>query len=224
MFKRLGVLLAGLMLASIACADEVAAPAAPAAWEAGKNYFVIDPPQPTSSGDKVEVLEVFSYACSHCANFQPYAEQLKKSLPAYASFDYMPAIFNAQWEPYARAYYTAQSLGVLDATHQALFDALHRDHTPIRTVDDLATFYSQHGVERAKFLGASGSFEVESKLSRSMQIVRDAGVDGTPTLIVNGKYRTSGATAGGYAQMVELVGWLVAKEHAGDAAKPAKAK
>lgn len=220
MFKHLAILLAGAFAASSALAAE---PGATTAWEAGKHYFVIDPAQPTASGDKVEVLEVFSYACSHCANFQPYAEQLKASLPEYASFDYMPAIFNAQWEPYARAYYTAQSLGVLDKTHQALFDALHRDHMPIRSVDDLASFYSQHGVERAKFLAASGSFEVESKLSRSMQIVRDAGVDGTPTLIVNGKYRTSGATAGGYAQMLELVGWLVEKEHKG-AAKPAKAK
>jgi thiol:disulfide interchange protein DsbA len=221
MLKHLGILLAGLLVATSAIATETAA--APA-WEAGKHYFVIDPALPTASGDKVEVLEVFSYACSHCANFQPYAEQLKKSLPAGASFDYMPAIFNAQWEPYARAFYTAQSLGVLDATHQALFDALHRDHTPIRSVDDLATFYSQHGVDRAKFLAASGSFEVESKLARSMQIVRDAGVDGTPTLIVNGKYRTTGASAGGYAQVVELIGWLVQKELAGSAAKPAKAK
>jgi thiol:disulfide interchange protein DsbA len=73
MLKRLGLLLTGLMLSSIACADDVAAPAAPTAWEAGKNYFVIDPPQPTSSGDKIEVLEVFSYACPHCAHFQPYA-------------------------------------------------------------------------------------------------------------------------------------------------------
>jgi protein-disulfide isomerase-like protein with CxxC motif len=73
-----------------------------------------------------------------------------------------------------------------------------------------------------RILAASGSFEVESKLSRSMQVVRDAGVDGTPTLIVNGKYRTSGASAGGYAQMLELVGWLVEKEHA--AAKAPKAK
>ena len=221
MLKHVGILLAGLLAATTASAAETTA--APA-WEAGKHYFAIEPALPTASGDKIEVLEVFSYACSHCANFQPYAEQLKKSLPAYASFDYMPAIFNAQWEPYARAYYTAQSLGVLDTTHQALFDALHRDHTPIRTIDDLATFYSQHGVDRAKFLGASASFEVESKLSRAVQIVRDAGVDGTPTLIVNGKYRTSGASAGGYAQMVELIGWLVEKEHAGAAAKPAKAK
>ncbi len=219
MLKHLGWLCAGLLAASLAHAAEPSA--APAAtWEAGKNYFLIEPAQPTASGDRIEVLEVFSYACSHCAHFQPYAEQLKAALPAYASFDYMPAIFNPQWEPYARAYYTAQSLGVLGKTHQALFDALHRDRTPLRTIDDLAAFYASQGVDRAKFLATSGSFEVESKLSRSMEIVKNDGIDGTPSIVVNGKYRVTGASAGGYPQVIELVKWLVEKEHA--AAKAAK--
>jgi thiol:disulfide interchange protein DsbA len=225
MLKRLGLLLAGVLAVTVAPAAEPAA--APASnWEAGKNYFLIDPPQPTASGDKVEVLEVFSYACPHCAHFQPYAEQLKASLPAYASFGYMPAIFNAQWEPYARAFYTAKSLGVLDQTHQALFDALHRDHIPLRTIDELAGFYAQHGVDKAKFLSESASFEVESKLSRARDIVKADGIDGTPSIVVNGKYRVTGQSAGGYPQLIELVDWLVAKEHPGKAkpARPAKKK
>jgi len=221
MLKRLGLLLAGVLLVSTCGAAETAAK--PAAWEAGKNYFVIDPPQPTATGDSIEVLEVFSYACPHCAHFQPYAEQLKAALPPYASFGYMPAIFNAQWEPYARAFYTAQSLGVLDATHQALFDALHRDHIPLRSIDDLAGFYAQHGVDKSKFLAASGSFEIESKLTRAQQIVKADGVDGTPSIVVNGKYRVTAQSAGGYPQLIELVGFLVKQEH--DAgAKPAKKK
>lgn len=231
MLKRIGLLLTGVLLVSICgAAENGAAPATPATnWEVGKNYFVIDPPQPTASGDKVEVLEVFSYACSHCANFQPYAEQLKQSLPAYANFSYMPAVFNADWEPYARAFYTAKSLGVLDQTHQALFDALHRDHIPLRTIDDLAGFYVQHGVDKAKFLAESASFEVESKLSRANEIVKKDGIDGTPSVVVNGKYRVTGASAGGYPQLIELVDWLVKKEHASAAptqhatpAQPAK--
>lgn len=222
MLNRLGLLLAGLLLVSTAGAAETAATPAPK-WEAGKNYFLIDPPQPTASGNKVEVLEVFSYACPHCAHFQPYAEQLKASLPAYASFDYMPAVFTPTWEPTARAFYTAQSLGVLDKTHQALFDALHRDHLPMRSIDDLSAFYAQHGVDKAKFLAASGSFEVESKLARARDLVRKYGVDGTPSIVVNGKYRATGASAGGYPQLIELVDWLVKQEH--DAKKaPASAK
>ncbi|GAA0717803.1 thiol:disulfide interchange protein DsbA/DsbL [Dokdonella soli] len=221
MLKRLGLLCAGLLFVSIAAAEPAATPAAATNWEAGKHYFMIDPPQPTATGDKVEVLEIFSYACPHCAHFQPYAEQLKASLPAYASFGYMPAIFNAQWEPYARAFYTAQSLGALDQTHQALFDALHRDHLPLQTIDDLAGFYAQHGTDKAKFLATSGSFEIESKLSRAMQIVKSDGIDGTPSVVVNGKYRVTGASAGGYPQLIEVVDWLVKKEHDA-AAKPAK--
>lgn len=213
MLKHPGVLLAGLLFVSFAAAAEKSVPPT-TSWEVGKNYFLIDPPQPTASGDKIEVLEVFSYACPHCAHFQPYAEQLKQSLPAYASYAYMPAVFNAEWEPSARAFYTAQSLGVLDQTHQALFDALHRDHIPLRTIDDLAGFYAQHGVDKAKFLAESASFEVESKLSRANEIVKKDGIDGTPSVVVNGKYRVTNASAGGYPQLLELVDWLVKKEHA----------
>jgi protein dithiol oxidoreductase (disulfide-forming) len=219
MLKRLGILLAGLVATSAVFAADAPAPAA---WEEGKNYFLVDPPQPTATGDKVEVLEVFSYACPHCAHFQPTADELKKSLPAGAVFTYMPAVFNPSWEPYARAYYTAESLGVVAETHQALFDALHRDHLPMRTIEDLAGFYAQHGVDKAKFLATSGSFEVESKLQRASQIVKADGVDGTPSIIVNGKYRVTGASAGGYPQMIQVVDFLVQKEL--DAKKPAKKK
>lgn len=233
MFKRIGLMIAALLFAGIAsAADAPAAAATPAApnWQEGTNYFLVDPPQATASGDKIEVLEVFSYACPHCAHFQPYAEQMKQSLPAYAHFDYMPAVFNASWEPFARAYYAAQSMGVVDKTHQALFDALHRDHIPLRSIDDLAGFYAEHGVDRAKFLATASSFEVDSKLQRSMDIVKNDGIDGTPSIVVDGKYRVTGASAGGYPQMIELVDWLVKKEHdsrgkaAVGAPKPAKKK
>ena len=124
----------------------------------------------------------------------------------------MPAIFNPTWEPYARAYYTAESLGILDATHQPMFDALHRDHLPMRTIEDLATFHTQHGVDKAKFLAASSSFEVESKLTRSRELVKAFGVDGTPSIIVNGKYRMTAVSAGGWDKIPELVKYLVAQE------------
>ncbi|MBX3691810.1 thiol:disulfide interchange protein DsbA/DsbL [Dokdonella sp.] len=219
MFKRLTLAFAALLMACAfsAMAEDHAGhdhgPAAtPGAAEVGKNYFLVDPPQPTSSGDRVEVLEVFSYACIHCAHFQPYADELKTKLPQGAAFAYMPAVFNAQWEAYARAFYAAQSLGVLDKTHQAVFDAVHRDRRPLRSFDDIAALYGEHGVDVAKFKAASTSFEVESKVARSKDLVPKLGVDGTPTVIVNGKYRITGASAGGYPQLVALVEMLVKQE------------
>ncbi len=217
MTKFLAIVCGALLTVAAAGAAE----SAPAQWEAGKNYFLIDPAQPTSTGDKIEVLEIFSYACPHCAHFQPYAEQLRKSLPAYASFQSMPAVFNASWEPFARAFYAAQSLGVLAQTHQAMFDALHVERLPLRSIDDMASFYAQHGVDRGKFLSAANSFEVESKLARSRQMVTAYHIDGTPSVVVQGKYRVTGASAGSYENLIALVDWLVAKEHA-DAAKATK--
>jgi thiol:disulfide interchange protein DsbA len=205
MLKYLALLCAGLMAATFASAAE---------WKAGENYFVIEPPQPTATGSRIEVLEVFSYACPHCANFQPHAEQIRKSLPSYAAFRYMPAVFQPVWEPFARAFYAAESLGVLDRTHQALFDALYVKRVPLRTLDDLAGFYAEHGVDRAKFLSAANSFEVESKLARAREIVAKDGIDGTPSIVVQGKYRATGASAGSYEKLVELVDWLVRKAHA----------
>lgn len=226
MLNPLPKLLVGALLAFTvnACAQEhsaATADAAPAVEAiAGKSYFPIDPPQPTASGDKVEVLEVFNYACIHCAHFQPYADELKSKLPAYAEYSYMPAIFNEVWEAFARAFYTAQSTGLFDKTHQALFDAIHRDHKQFRSFDEIAAFYGEHGADVEKFKQTSTSFEIESKLARSRELVPKYGVDGTPTLIINGKYRVTGASAGGYPQLVALVLKLVEMEHA--AKKPAK--
>ncbi|MGA9828643.1 MAG: thiol:disulfide interchange protein DsbA/DsbL [Rhodanobacteraceae bacterium] len=222
MLRTVSILLAGLACASIASAQGFNATAPAQRWEAGKNYTLIDPPQPTATGDKIEVLEIFSYACPHCAHFQPYADELKASLPPYAEFGNMPAVFNASWEPFARAYYTAQSLGVAKKTHQALFDALHRDHEPLRTIEDLSTFYARYGVEPKKFINASNSFEVNSKLMRAERMVKAYGVRGTPSIVVNGKYLATGQSAGGYPQLIELVDWLVKKEH--DAAQSSHTK
>ncbi len=220
MLKSLTLISAGLLAflfsaASVTAAEPAAKSTAPDAgkWVVGTNYFVIDPPQPVASGNKIEVLEVFSYACPHCAHFQPYAKQIKESLPDYAEYSYMPAIFNASWEPFARAFYTAQSLGVLAKTHDALFDALHQQHLPLRSIEDLSTFYAKYGIDPKAFLDASGSFEVESKLARSRTMVPKYGVDGTPSIVIDGKYRITVASAGGYPQLIELVDWLVKKEH-----------
>lgn len=190
-------------------------------WELGKHYFAINPAQPTSTGDKVEVLEVFSYACPHCAHFQTYAEQIKASLPKEATFAYMPAIFQPTWEPFARAFYTAQALGIAEKSHQALFDAVHRDHKSLHTIEELAGFYADYGVKPEAFLSTARSFVIESQMAHAVDMVSKYGVEGTPTLIVNGKYRVAAsAEAGvGYPEVVEIVDTLVKQEIAGKKAK-----
>jgi thiol:disulfide interchange protein DsbA len=217
MFKRLAILLLAMIAVSACNGDKTAtaatdasaaAPAAkpapgavPAAatrnWQLGADYFLIDPRVPTSTGDKVEVAEVFSYACPHCAHFQPTMEELKTKLPANAQLVLIPAVFNPQWEPFARAFYTARALGVLDKTHNALFEALHTQHQPLYSIDALADFYSNYGVDPKSFLATANSFVVDSQIANGSNLVRSYGVGSTPTLVINGKYRVEMSTERG---------------------------
>lgn len=208
MFVRSLILAAGFVLASVASAAD-----APK-WEAGKHYAVIDPPVATGTGDKVEVLEVFSYACPHCAHFQPYADKLKAGLPKNAEFTLMPADFQPIWLVFARGFYTAKSMGLLDKTHQAMFDAIYRDHVPMQSLDQIADFYAQNGADKQTFLSTAQSFVVEGQLEQIRSREMAYGVDSTPTLIVNGKYRISAnSDAGvGFDQMVEIAQHLATEE------------
>lgn len=210
MLKRLMFLLAGLVAVSACGAQDKAAPAK-ADWKEGQNYFVLAKPQPPVAG-KVDVTEVFSYACPHCAHFQPFVDQLKARLPKQVTFTYMPVVFNPSWEPYARAFYAAQSLGVLDKSHQALFDALHRDHKPLRTIEELGGFFGGLGVDTKNFISTAQSFVVEGQLNKGRELAMAYEIQSTPTLIVNGKYRLDASSAGGQEQAIALAEWLVDKE------------
>ncbi|MBS0569897.1 MAG: thiol:disulfide interchange protein DsbA/DsbL [Proteobacteria bacterium] len=217
MFKHALILFAGMALIG-GCqaqgnADAAKAPALPA-LVAGQDYLPITPAKPVS-GNTVVVTEVFSYACPHCADFQPYANELRGKLPKDVKFDLLPAVFNAMWEPYARAFYTAQSMGLVDKTHQALFDAIHRDHQPLRTIQDLASlFYSNYGANPGEFLSTATSFVIDGEMAQGNQKVRDWQVDATPTLIIDGKYRvTANPERGiGFQQMVDIALQLAKQE------------
>ena len=215
MLKRLLSSVALLLVAPLALAQAAAqAPAAPAGYAAGKDYFLIDPPQPTPNNGKVEVVEVFSYGCIHCANFQPLVDGWKKQMPAQASFSYLPALFRPDFALFGRAYYTAQVLNVAEKSHDAMFKAVFVEHRPFRSLEDFAQFYAQYGVKPDTFVQTATSFEVESKLRHANEVVAKYGVDGTPTLIVAGKYRITGESAQGYDKVFAIVNDLVAKEAA----------
>ena len=224
--KALAVALFSLVsLAGAASAQQPAA-AAPN-WVEGKNYFLIAQPQPTNlPKGKVLVTEVFSYACPACNQFRPYMQKLVKSLPPNAVLDYIPASFTPaeDWPMFQLAYVTAQTLGIANMTHEAMYDAVWttgelattdgntlKSHMP--TIEDAARFYQkQAGVPAAKFLETAKSFGVDTQVRHDEDLMKAYGIDRTPTLIVNGKYRVTVQEAGGPAQMVDVVNFLVHKE------------
>ena len=198
-------------------------------WTEGVNYFLIDPARPPSlPGGKIEVTEVFSYACPACNLFVPTMHKLKAAMPPNAVFDFLPASFNPSedWPMFQLAYLTAQTLGVADQTHDAMFKAVWDTgelavidpatrglKSRLPTIEDAAKFYkTQAGVPTDKFLAAAKGFFVDSKVRATEALIQAYKVDRTPTIIVNGKYRLTVDAAGGPDQLVELVKFLIAKE------------
>jgi len=236
MFRRL--LTPVLFLFSLAACAQSTAPApaakpaaraaaAPAAApRAGVDYEVLAVPQPTYGLGKIEVAEVFSYQCIHCAEFQPSVNTWKKTLPADARWEYVPAVFGGTWDNFARAFFAAQILGVQPRTHDLVFKAVFVDKS-IKggSPDELADMYAKFGVDRAKFLATMKSFGVTAKLNRAKQFALRTGVTATPTIIVNGKYRVNVTTDGGFPAMLSTVNYLIARERAAAAkAAPAPVK
>lgn len=202
-----------------------------APWTQGVHYTLVVPPQPPSlPPGKVEVTEVFSYGCIVCNRYLPAMNRLKASLPANVVFDYVPAAFNAaeDWPVFQRAYLTAQVLGVADRAHDAMFEAVwtsgelaivdpvtKRIKDPLPTIEDIARFYNRvTGVSVADFVVTANSMGIETRINQADDLVMTRyHIDGTPTIVVNGKYRLGLANVNGDTdQLVELVKWLVAKE------------
>jgi thiol:disulfide interchange protein DsbA len=223
MLKRASVLLLGLAFAHLA-------PAADDVFESGKQYFPVEPAQPVSNPGKAEVVEVFSYACPACNLFQPGMQKLKAALGANTDFVYVPAAFRADedWPVFQRAYYTAQALGIVDKSHDAMFDAIWKDDGPLRisdatthkpvktmpTIDDVAKFFTKFGVKAEDAVGVANSFAINTKMKRADAMLKAYGVESTPTLIVNGKYRLTAQSAGSVDKVVLLVKFLIAKDGA----------
>ncbi len=203
MGKITTILVVSLLFCSLAFAEE---------YEEGIHYERIVPAQPTSTVGKVEVLEIFWYGCSHCFRFEPYVVRWLKRMPPEAQFVRMPGVFRPSWEIGARAYYTSKLLGVFDAVHEPVFNAIHVQKRKLSTEDAMRDFFAEHGVDKKEFIKTYNSFAVETRLRRAKTMTSRYGIDGVPAIIVNGKYRVSARTAGGNAEMLKVINFLVKKE------------
>ncbi len=182
--------------------------------EQGEGYETIDPPQPTDDPSKVEVIEFFWYGCPHCYRFEPVLQKWAKSRPDYVNYIPQPTAFNATWAKHARAYYTAEALGVVDKMHEDFFNAIQIEKKRLDKEDALADFFVAHGISKKDFTDTYNSFLVEAKTRQAEAIPGRYGVNGVPALVVNGKYRISGTTAKNYENMIKVMDFLIAKEKA----------
>lgn len=201
-------------LALAACAALLPAPALADGLVPGRDYIVIPDGRPLQAEPgKVEVVEVFAWWCHVCNDLQPHLLAWKRMLPGDVAFRYLPAAFTRD-DAHARAFFAAEALGAPAGMHEAVYRAIHVDQSlPQRgtSVDELATFLAGLGMDRARVAAAMRSPQVDARMDAGRAFIVDAGVQGTPTMIVNGRYRVLGRSFGDMLRITDL---LVARERA----------
>lgn len=163
-------------------------------YVAGKDYRVLENPEKIS-GDAIIVREFFWYGCPHCNSLNPHMEKWAKTKDKDVAFFKTPAAMNPVWETNARGFYAAQLLGFEDKTHDALFDAIHKDGQKLFDQQSLSKWYASQGVDEKKFNSLYNSFAVGTKIGRSQAGAKRYQVTGVPTVVVQGKYVISGQDA-----------------------------
>ena len=175
-------------------------------------YEIITPAQPTHDPAKIEVIEFFWYGCPHCYDFEPMLSKWKENLPANVEFIRLPAAFNETWTKHAKAYYTAEALGIVDKIHTDFFEAVQNKKEELETEEQLAKFFVAHGVKEADFHEAFNSFPVDAKIRQAPAMASRYGITGVPAIIINGKYKTNGKIAGSHEKMIEVMNQLIQQE------------
>ena len=204
----LTLVLMGFLVAPVFAADAASKPR----FVKDVHYFELIEPQPVQTGDKIEVLEMFWYGCPHCYHIEPLIEKWLKTKPENAAFVRLPAAWSQPaWRFHARVYYTFEALGVLDKLHREFFEVIHKRKNSILKLEQLVPFAARHGIDQQKLLDAYDSFAVDSKVRNSIAVSEKSGANGVPTFIIDGRYRATPTSAGGYAQVFQLINELVEK-------------
>jgi thiol:disulfide interchange protein DsbA len=175
-----------LLAAALAFAPLVARAQRAEGYSTLKNEVPVEVPP-----GKVEVAEFFWYGCIHCFNLEPLLEAWIPKLPAEAHFRRIPAVFNERWAHDAGIFYAFEAMGVLDKLHKPLFEAIHKDRLKTDSPEAMTQWLTRNGVDVKKFEAALKSFGVQSKVKRAAQITAAARIDGTPAIMVHGRYTIS---------------------------------
>jgi len=197
----------------IAVTAMVAMPAlAQETYQEGVHYDLITPNIQTGISDRVVVTEFFSYGCGHCFNFEPMLAAWEKRQPENIVVQRSPIAWNAGARLLAKVYYTAVVLDAMDPMHDAVFRAIHLQRKRLATPEAFRAVFVDNGIDGGEFDKAFDSFGVNSMVRQADARMRGARINGTPSLMVNGKYRIDTRKAGSQANMLKIAEFLAEKE------------
>ena len=175
------------------------------------NYTLLNAPLGISSGDKIEVTELFWYGCGHCFSLEPQVNAWKKDIPDNVAFVKVPAIFSKRWEFHGKAFYTMEALGVLEEANDAFFHRIHVEKKPVNDLDALVKFMADYGKTANDVTSAFNSFAIDTKLRNAKTITAKSTATGVPAFLVDGKYHASVSLAGSTTNLFNVIDQLIVK-------------
>lgn len=178
----------------------------------GEHYTVLESPVSTRDSNKIEVVEMFTYGCPHCYEFEAHLKEWGKKQVNDVDFWFFPAVWNKSMKLYAKAFYTAEELNISYKVHEPLFNAIVVEQKSIRNKNDLSAIFVKYGVDKKDFDEVFDSALVEKKALESERKVKSYKPAGAPELVVNGKYRIDRMRAGGLTEMLAIADFLINKE------------
>jgi protein dithiol oxidoreductase (disulfide-forming) len=180
-------------------------------YVAGTHYRVLDTPVRTEDSSRIEVIELFWYGCPGCYTFEPLMANWERNQPTDIDHKRLPAVWDPITEIHAQAYFTAQTLGAMDAVHDRFFEEFHENRNRLQNEVVIREFFESCGISQADFNRIFNSFSVRSMVRQAQTQMNNYGRAQTPSLFVNGKYVVTLGN-GGYQQMLDIVDYLVRME------------
>lgn len=210
--------LAGCLSSESQAKEEAESPAPIAATQQfveGKHYIEIFPEINTDAKEgQVEVLELFWLGCPHCEVLEPTMKNFRKTKPDYVTFKQVPAVLNPGWTFHAKAFYVAKILDPEDEKDLIgkLFHAIHKENKHLDKPATLKEFFLAQGYTASQFDNTFNSMALNAAMGNAKTISEASQSSSVPTLIINGKYRTSPYMAGGEENLMKIVDMLIQQE------------
>jgi len=183
--------------------------AASAQIQSGREFQLIEPQRPVAADGRIEVIEFFYYGCPVCYETQPFLSRWVSAAPEYVAIRRVPALSTEAWEPFAKLFYTLETLGQVGRLHRPVYDHFHFENVKLNDEKIMADWVARNGIERQKFVEVYGSSGVAAKVAQARELLKAYDVRGVPTFIVDGKFLTSARLAGGTEQVIRVVDHLV---------------
>ena len=177
----------------------------------GQKYVQISTEKQQESKDII-IYEFFWYGCPHCYNLEPTMDRIEADLEKDTKVVKLPVALRDSWIPHAKLYYALKQMDKIDQIHNLIFEEIHLEDNRLTTEQQMIDFLGKHGIDTDKFIEKYNSFGTEARIKKASNLAKKYQIDSVPTLIINGKFLTSGSYVSSYDELYSVVNLLVERE------------